>query len=145
MSVTINNRSVSDLILPAAVNYCLLALTGASWLLSASSIPMISLLVMAGIYVMAVSWLVMNYLNTRTVVATAATEVQTNAQAKAECMRIMPSWPALELMPSVEAQATARSIEITAAIGICPRGFKVGDTSRSRLTKRCLVQFAVQQ
>jgi len=56
---------------------------------------MISLLVMAGIYVMAVSWLVMNYLNTRTVVATAATEVQTNAQAKAECMRIMrlgPLW-----------------------------------------------------
>ena len=77
---------------------------------------------------MAVSWLVMNYLNTRTVVATGATKVQTNAQAKAERMRIMQwSWPALELMPSVEAQAIAHSIEITAAIGICPRGFKVGD------------------
>jgi hypothetical protein len=86
-----------------------------------------SLLVLAGIYVMAVPWLVMNHLNTRTAVTSAATEVQTTALAKAERMRIMQSWPALELIPSVDTQPATRSIEITAAIGICPRGFKVGD------------------
>ncbi len=69
----------------------------------------------------------MNYLNTQTGIGSSTTTVQTAALKNIERMRIMQSWPSLKIMHSVNAQDATRLIEMTAAIGICPWGFKVGD------------------
>lgn len=126
MSYFDNEYDSTELILTAAVIFGLPAIVGGTWLLSGGAIPLQSMVVMAAVYVMAVSWSVMNILKVRTT-TTALAIPRPAAMVTMESIRVMQSWPALELMPSVAAQPTSRSIEVTAAVGICPRGFKEGD------------------
>lgn len=129
MSDNRNDNRISDLIYPAMVILGLPAIAGAVWLLSGGTVPMESLLVMAGAYVMAVSWSAMSILNARsaTTTALAIPQTQSAAMVTVESMRVMQSWPALDLVQSIAPQSSPQSIEVTAAVGICPRGFKEGD------------------
>ena len=113
--------------LTAAAVLGLPVLAGGAWLLSGGAIPIESLAVMAGVYLMAIWWSVMNLLDARASTSTSLALPQSAAMVTAESMRLMQSWPALELMPSLSAQGTSRSIEITTTFGICPRGLRVGD------------------
>ena len=127
MSDSTIERNRANLVLYAAVIFGMPAIAGGSWLLSGGSIPLQSLVVMAGAYVMALSWSAMNVLNARAAPATSAAIPQPAAIMSKENMRAIQSWPALDLMQSVAAQRIPRSIEITAAVGVCPQGFREGD------------------
>ena len=120
-------HSRTNLAFTAAAVLGLPVMAGGAWLLSGGAIPIESLAVMAGVYLMAIWWSVMNLLDAKASTSTSLAMPQSAATVSAESMRLMQSWPALELMPSLSAQGTSRSIEITAAVGICPRGFKEGD------------------
>ena len=126
MPESTNGRNGTNLIIPLAVIFGMPVVAGVVWLLSGGTIPLQSLVVMAGVYVMALSWSVMHFLNARTMAASLAT-TQSTALVTMESMQVMQSWPMLDLVHSVAAQPSPRLIEVTAEIGICPRGFKSGD------------------
>lgn len=127
MSDSTNELSATDLILPAAVILGIPTIIGVTWVLSGGNIPLSALVVLAGVYVLALSWSTMSILNARSAASTSMATRPPANMVTADSLRVMQSWPALELVPSIAAQRAARSVEVTAAVGICPRGFKEGD------------------
>jgi uncharacterized repeat protein (TIGR04076 family) len=88
----------------------------ALWLALRNQLPMQALAVMVGAYVMGLVWAFMSI-------------IQRGREARARHLAVASpeGVPGLELIDSVPVPPMPRTVTVIGAVGVCPRGLKIGD------------------